>query len=173
MEGVMTSANRVEAAHPAFLAELERHRGIVLRVAATYCDDAAGRADLVQEIAAQLWRAWPKYDPARRLTTWMYRIALNVAISFARDEGRHRRSTVPFDPELHDVADANVVDHGTDERLRALQRFIASQAPIDRALLLLYLDERPQAEIASILGLSETNVSTKIGRLKQRIRDTL
>ncbi|RYF68298.1 MAG: sigma-70 family RNA polymerase sigma factor [Comamonadaceae bacterium] len=72
-----------------------------------------------------------------------------------------------------DLADTGATDHESEQHLRLLQAFIARQPPLDRALLLLYLDDRPQREIAEILGISESNVSTKIGRLKQRIRDEL
>ena len=65
------------------------------------------------------------------------------------------------------------MDHEREQHVRLLQAFIARQPPLDRALLLLYLDERPQREIAEILGISESNVSTRVGRLKQRIRDEL
>ncbi|MGH8678457.1 MAG: RNA polymerase sigma factor [Burkholderiales bacterium] len=149
---------------------LETHRGIVFKVANTYCRHPDDRADLAQEIAAQLWSAWPKYDPARSFSTWMYRIALNVAISFVRSDSQHQRRTVPLDEALHDVADESGSDHEGEQRLRLLQAFIERQTPIDRALLLLYLEDRSQREIGEVLGLSETNVSTKIGRLKQRIR---
>ncbi|MGA9333725.1 MAG: sigma-70 family RNA polymerase sigma factor [Rudaea sp.] len=152
---------------------LEAHRAIVFKVANTYCRHPEDRADLAQEIAAQLWKAWPGYDAARRFTTWMYRIALNVAISFVRNDRRHRRHVVPLDESFHDVADANALDHEVDQKLRLLQAYIERQSPIDRALLLLYLDERSHLEIGEILGLSETNVSTKIGRLKQRIRNEI
>jgi RNA polymerase sigma-70 factor (ECF subfamily) len=86
---------------------------------------------------------------------------------------RNRHDAVPLDDALHDVADTGAIDHESDQHLRLLQGFIARQPPLDRALLLLYLDERPQREIAEILGTGESNVSTKIGRLKQRIRDEL
>jgi RNA polymerase sigma-70 factor (ECF subfamily) len=101
----------------------------------------------------------------------MYRIALNVAISHVRTDSQRQRRDVALDEELHDVADHNAIDHESDERLRLLQAFIARQTPLDRAILLLYLDERSQREIGEIVGLSETNVSTKIGRLKQRLRN--
>lgn len=152
---------------------LERHRKIVFKVAGTYARHPDDRADLVQEIAAQLWRAFPGYDPQRAFTTWMYRIALNVAISFVRSNSHRRRHTVPLDEALHDVADGGAADPEADERVRALHAFIARFDPFNRALLLLYLEERSQREIADILGISETNVSTKINRLKQRIRDGL
>ena len=154
---------------------LQRHSGIVFKVANSYARQVEDRADLAQEIAAQLWRAWPKFDPARgAVTTWMYRVALNVAISHLREQAlRQRHDAVPLDDDLHDIADAGAEDHERGQHIRLLQRFIQRQAPLDRALLLLYLDDRPQREIAEILGISESNVSTKIGRLKQRIRDQL
>lgn len=150
---------------------LQQHRGIVFKVANTYARDAADRDDLAQEIAAQLWRAFPKYDPARSFSTWMYRIALNVAISFLRSDGHRRRHAVPLDDVVHDLADDSVTDHEADGQVRMLHRFIATLEPLDRALLLLYLDERSTREMAEVLGISESNVTTKIGRLKQRIRD--
>ncbi len=163
-----------DAGHDDFGALLQRHSGIVFKVANSYARHPEDRADLAQEIASQLWRAWPKYDPARSPTTWMYRIALNVAIGHVRSQAiRQRHDAVPLDDELHDVADANATDHGMEQHIRLLQGFIARQPPLDRALLLLYLEERPQREIAEILGISESNVSTKIGRLKQRLRDEL
>ena len=158
--------------HDAFSALLQRHRGIVFKVANTYARLAEDRDDLAQEIAARLWHAYPKYDPARSFSTWMYRVALNVAISHVREQTvRDRHDAVPLDEGMHDLADAGGVDHERDQHIRLLQGFIQRQPPLERALLLLYLEDRPQREIAEILGLTENNVSTKIGRLKQRIRD--
>src|SRR5512143_1738007 len=82
---------------------LERHRGIVFKVANTYCRDAHDRADLMQEIAAQAWRSFGNYDGERPFPTWMYRVALNVAISFRRSGGMHEQHTVAFDEQLHDT----------------------------------------------------------------------
>lgn len=152
---------------------LQDHRAIIFKVANTYCWRADDRADLAQEIAAQLWRAWPRYDSSRSFTTWMYRIALNVAISYVRKEVQHRNWSVPLQEELHDTASTNSSDLAFDDRLQLLQRFIERQAPLDRALLLLYLEDRSQIEIADILGITQTNVSTKINRLKQKIRAEL
>ena len=157
-------------AHPAFAELLERHRGVVLKVAATYARDPHDRADLAQEIAAQLWRAWPQYDPARSFATWMYRLALNVGIDFVRGNARRIRHAVPLDDAVHDVADGSS-DHEVQDSLRALHRFIDTLEPMNRALLLLYLEDRSTREIAEVLGLSESNVTTRISRLKQRIRD--
>lgn len=152
---------------------LEAHRKIVFKVGNTYCRHPDDRADLTQEIATQLWRAYPSYDPARSFSTWMYRIALNVAISFVRSDGPRRRNAVPLDQDLHELPDERAGDHEAAQRVRDLHRFIGQLEPLNRALLLLYLEDRSYREIADVLGISETNVATKISRLKQRIRSEL
>lgn len=164
-----------------FAALLDTHRGIVFKVANTYCRHAEDRQDLAQEIAAQLWRAFPGYDPARPFSTWMYRIALNVAISHVRSVGGRARDVSLDDrhddrhDEHHDglAVDDGTALHESDQRIRALYAVIDRQAPLDRALLLLWLEERTQREIADVLGITESNVSTKLNRLKQRIREQL
>jgi RNA polymerase sigma-70 factor (ECF subfamily) len=154
-----------------FGALLERHRGIVLKVASTYCRNQADRDDLAQEIAVQLWRSFPRFDPARTFSTWMYRIALNVAISFIRSRHVRDRHSVPLDERVHDTTDERRTDTEADERTTLLYALIDRLDPLNRALLLLYLDERSHREIADVLGITETNVATKIGRLKQRLRE--
>jgi RNA polymerase sigma factor (sigma-70 family) len=151
-----------------FAALLEQHRRLVFKVATTYAR-GADLEDLAQEIAAQSWRSFPNYDPGRSFSTWLYRIALNVAISWLRVEVPRRRRSVPYEAELHDVGVSEL--HDADDGSRILRGFIASQGPLDRALLLLYLEERPNSEIAEILGITPTNVATKINRLKERLRN--
>lgn len=149
---------------------LEQHRKIVFKVSNSYARLAADRADLAQEISAQLWRAYPGYDESRSFSTWMYRIALNVAISHLRNAERRDSHTLPLDQCVHEGALVGSIAE-PDERVRALQHFMGQLDPLNRALLLLVLEERSYREIAEILGLSETNVATRISRLKQRIRN--
>ena len=151
-----------------FATLLDSHRRLVLKVAHTYAHDADVE-DLAQEIAAQLWRAYPGYDRARRFSTWMYRIALNVAISWLRSDAPRRRRSVPYDSEQHEPA-AEAETGDDDEGRRILRGFIAAQDPLNRALLLLYLEEHSYAEMSEILGVSETSLTTKINRLKERLR---
>ncbi|MEP6907899.1 MAG: RNA polymerase sigma factor [Pseudoxanthomonas sp.] len=152
---------------------LDDHRKIVFKVANTYARDVDDRADLAQEIAMQLWRAFPTYDSRRTFSTWMYRIALNVAISFLRGDSSRRAFAVPLDDDVDDVADDNVADHDANGQVRAFRRFIALLKPLNRALMLLYLEDRSSREIAEVLGISESNVGTKINRLKQRFRQDM
>ena len=154
-----------------FATLLHEHRAIVFKIANTYCWQTEDRADLAQEIAAQLWKAWPRYDPSRLFTTWMYRIALNVAITFVRKEVRRQKVSVPLEEDdVHETTAATGVDSVHQGRVQRLQEFIKRQTPLDRALLLLYIEEKSQKEIAEVLGITSTNVSTKINRLKQKIR---
>ena len=150
---------------------LEQHRKIVFKVANTYCRHAEDRRDVAQEICAQLWKAFPGYDAQRAFSTWMYRIALNVAISFVRSNRQRERHASDIDESIDIAIDDSTHVHEVDENVRALQAFITQQDSLHRALLLLYLEERSYRDIAEILGISESNVATKINRLKQRIRE--
>jgi RNA polymerase sigma factor (sigma-70 family) len=155
-----------------FMARVEAHPGIVHKVARAYCWSIDDRDDLVQDILAQAWRAYPSYDPARPFSTWLYRVALNVAISWVRNHVPRQRVTVPLDPDLHD-AGSPPFDPVAAERVRSLTEALRQLEPLDRALVLLYLDDHSHRDIAAVLGLSETNVATKLHRLKQRLRRRL
>lgn len=154
-----------------FLDRLDRHRGILIKVASTYARDAASREDLMQEIVAQLWRSFPRYDGRAAFSTWMYRVALNVAISFSRREFRRtQRVELSESGALERIA---APEPEAGEALERLREQIGKLDELNRALMLLYLDDRPYAEIATILGISETHVATKISRLKERLRREL
>lgn len=151
-----------------FLKLLDEHKKIVYKVASSYCRNPADRPDLEQEIVAQLWRSFDRYDDAYRFSTWMYRIALNVAISFYRTETRRSRDTVAAGDSLLEIAAEGPEE--PDENLQVLRELIAKLDELDRALVILYLDGNRYDTIAEILGISETNVGTKIGRIKQKLR---
>jgi RNA polymerase sigma factor (sigma-70 family) len=162
----MTSASAADA----FTALLREHGGIIHKVALGYTSSFADRQDLSQEITLQLWRAYPRYSSDRPFSTWMYRVALNVAISHLRRNYHPERVTLPLNETSAELASEPAPD---DERVTLLRQVIAAFPPLDRGLLLLYLDEHSHREIAAILGLTETNVATKLSRLKQRLREEM
>lgn len=149
---------------------IEANRGLLHKVVHTYCFHAEDQRDLMQDIVAALWQAFPRFDPERRFSTWMYRIALNVAISQVRSQVRHRRRWRSISDVGLEIPDDRVVDPERDEQIGMLRGFIATLDRFNRALLLLYLEECSAREIADVLGISESNVTTRIHRLKQRIR---
>jgi RNA polymerase sigma-70 factor (ECF subfamily) len=150
-----------------FQALQEEHRKIVHKVASSYCRDRADRDDLAQEIIAQLWRSFPRYDERYRFSTWMYRVALNVAISAYRSETVRTRHLVPAGDSVLEVA---APADQPDERLQRLHELIQELNEVDRALVILYLDGHRHDAIAEVLGMSESNVGTRMGRIKQRLR---
>lgn len=154
---------------PDFETRLREHRGLIAKVASVYAFSREDRLDLEQEISVQLWRAFGSYDERRaKFSTWLYRIALNVAIS----QARRRRDDGRLEPleAYHLGSVAGEEQPEPDERLQALYAFIGELDALNRALILLYLEDRSYGEIAEILGISETNVATKINRIKQKLR---
>lgn len=144
---------------------LRRHAGLIHKIAYAYCRNATDREDVVQEIAVQLWRSRERYDERYRQTTWIYRIAINVAISFYRRERRHRERGLPIEGAVEPV------EPGGDVQL--LLRCIDDLGALEKALVLLYLDGNDHASIAEVLGISVSNVGTKLGRIKDKLRAAL
>ncbi|MGB8909434.1 MAG: RNA polymerase sigma factor [Candidatus Cybelea sp.] len=157
--------------HDAFVESIDRHRGILLKVAGAYSRNPVDRDDLVQEIIVQLWRAHVRFDARSSFSTWMYRVAVNVAISFQRSETR-KPHVIPADASLFERI-PQPRDEPADDRLVVVRALIERLDSPNRALMLLYLDDYAYAEIAEILGISETNVATKIGRIKERLKRDL
>lgn len=151
-----------------FLKFLQEHKKILYKVANGYCRRPEDRPDLEQEIVVQLWRSFGRYDDSYRFSTWMYRIALNVAISWSRRDRRRVRHTVSSEESILELPADDTAERDRD--LRLLQEIIQGLDELDRSLILLYLDGHSHQEIAEILGITPTNVGTKIGRIKQRLR---
>lgn len=150
-----------------FQSLLDEHKKILYKVANLYSKNTEDREDLVQEIVVQLWRSFRSFDGRARFSTWMYRIALNVAISVYRRETTRRRHVLSDEEEV-----LNAVDSSTEqsEELQVLYQFIKGLDPLNKALTMLYLDGNSYSEMAQVLGISETNVATKISRLKQQLK---
>jgi RNA polymerase sigma factor (sigma-70 family) len=145
---------------------IQKHARLIQKIAYAYCRDATDREDIVQEVAVQLWRSRHKYDARYRETTWIYRIALNVAISFHRRERRHRDRRLPIDDHAATIA----AEPRPGDDIQLLLRCIDDLGALDRALVVLYLDGNDHASIADVLGISVSNVGTKLGRIKDRLR---
>jgi RNA polymerase sigma factor (sigma-70 family) len=152
-----------------FVSVIQTNKGIIYKVANSYCRDAEDRKDLIQEIIIQLWLAFEKYRPEFAITTWIYRVALNVSISFYRREHRITKLNQPLSDEMVYLEEA-IDDDKTTEDLDHLQRFIKELKEIDRAVIILYLEGKSYQETADILGLSVKNVSVKVFRIKDVLK---
>lgn len=152
-----------------FLEILKQHEKILFKVSNAYCKDPEDRKDIVQEMIIQLWSSMHRFNPDYKMSTWIYRIALNVAISHYRKESRRKSTQVTLDDHLIKITDDPA--DGEDDRIAVLQKFIEALDKLNKALILLYLDDVSYREIANILGITETNVATKINRLKKRLKE--
>lgn len=152
-----------------FLKQLEKHKLIIYKICNAYCKNSHNRDDLAQEITYQLWKSYNRYNGAVKFSTWMYRVALNVAITFYRKNQKNSVSIQPLvsDIEIEDKNENNAV---LEKNIELLQQFINTLKELDKALMILYLEEKSYTEISDILGISETNVATRISRVKEKLK---
>jgi len=146
---------------------LASHKGILFKVVHAYAFEQADHQDLFQEIAIQVWRSVDAFRGESSVPTWMYRVALNTAIAWTRKEGRHQRGKEPLDG----VAGLLTTESSEkrDPRVDWLYQQIAQLRDVDRSVALLLLDGFTYKDIASIVGLSESNVGVKINRIKSAL----
>ncbi len=152
-----------------FIQQLQLYKRIIYKICHAYCKSKDNIEDLAQEIIYQLWKAYSSYNSSYKFSTWMYRIALNTAISFYRTNKKHNHHSAD---SIHLIEMAASEDDNsiTETNLSLLQQFINQLKELDRALMLLYLEENSYREIAEILGISESNVATKISRIKEKLK---
>ncbi|QNP53989.1 sigma-70 family RNA polymerase sigma factor [Hymenobacter qilianensis] len=139
------------------------------RICRLYCADADDQQDLFQEIVLQLWRAYPRYEVrGAKISTWMYRIGLNVAVSDLRQRTR-KPAPDRLNPQVLEVAQAP--DLGTDStEIATLYRAIEWLSEVEKAFVLLYLEEHTYEEMADILGITQNNVRVKMHRIQEKLR---
>jgi len=147
---------------------IEQHKGILFKVARTYCQQEEDRQDLIQEIRIQVWRSLDKYNDKYQISTWLYRISLNVAISFYRKNAKRHENTIPLNEQVSEIKEIDSTQK--EEQIKELMSFIYKLNDLDKALMLLYLENKNHTEIADILGISKSNVGTKIGRIKEKMK---
>jgi RNA polymerase sigma-70 factor (ECF subfamily) len=156
-------------AHERFLEIVEPNRRRLQGLARSFAA-GADRDDLYQEMLLQIWGSLDGFAGRSNPNTWMYRVALNTAISHRRRSSvreRHTASHADIDPDVVPGGSSG----GRDE-LRILEEFMASLAEMDRALFALYLEDLSYREMADVTGLSESHVGVRINRMKKRFTDT-
>ncbi len=151
-----------------FIKILGDHKKIVFKVCNVYCRNTEDRKDLAQEIIVQLWKSFHKYNNVYKISTWIYSIALNVAISFYRNKKRSEHIFYPG--EIIEITKNGSESEEPETNIQLLYAFINQLDSLNKALMLLYLDKNSYKEIAEILGITETNVATKINRIKQKLK---
>lgn len=152
-----------------FIAVIKDNQNLIYKICYSYCSNPENRKDLQQEILVQLWKSFSKFDGRVKISTWIYRIALNTAISFYRNDCKHKNKKVTIDDSIISFSGFEP-DIELNERIAMLYQFIEKLNELDKALILLYLDDNRYKDIAEILGISDTNVATKISRIKEKLK---
>ena len=147
-----------------------QNMGIIHKVANMFCKSQEDKDDLVQEIMTQLWSSFEKYDDAYKLGTWIYRVSLNIAISFYRKKQTQEQYFMPLDEKLDIISNDENENEVETNNLELLEKFISNLKEFDKALMLLYLEKKSHQEISEILGITTSNVSTKIARIKEGLK---
>ncbi|MDZ7614922.1 MAG: RNA polymerase sigma factor [Flavobacteriaceae bacterium] len=154
-----------------FLSELDKHQNIIHKVCRTYTNNDAAHKDLFQEITIQLWNAYPKFRGDSKFSTWMYRVSFNTAISLYRKTKRNIETT----PLIENKVDFEYSEYNDkkDRQLDLLYKAIHSLNDIEKALALMYLEDKSYEEIASTLGITEINARVKMNRTKTKLKNIL
>tara|TARA_B100000809_G_scaffold1958_1_gene2272 strand:+ start:129 stop:641 length:513 start_codon:yes stop_codon:yes gene_type:complete len=149
---------------------IEENKGILYKVINIYCKDTQDKKDLEQEILIQLWKSLEKYNTNYKISTWIYKIAMNISISFYR-KNRNTPAHLSIDSIFIEKDYEEQNDYIKDKK-RILNVFIAKLNEFDKAIILLYLEDYNYKEISNIVGITETNVGSKINRIKNKLKKT-
>jgi RNA polymerase sigma-70 factor (ECF subfamily) len=146
-----------------FIELINRHRGLVYKICHLYTNDRDDRDDLFQDIVLQLWRAFPSFRKESLITTWMYRVALNTAISWFRREKRK--------PGVQRIsgAELQLAELEPTAETEVLHQAIQHLTQVEKAIIILYLDEKSYQEISEVMGITLSNVGVKINRIKTKL----
>jgi RNA polymerase sigma-70 factor (ECF subfamily) len=151
-----------------FIKIVSENQGIIHKVCSIYCDSEEGRRDLFQEILAQLWRSYTSFRNESKFSTWMYRVALNTAItSFKKEKRQPDQKSLSYDN--FQIPEENY-DSETEEQIRQLHKAIGHLTGIEKSIILLYLESKSYEEIAEITGITQNYVRVKMNRIKAKLK---
>lgn len=164
MDLIATQAN--DNIEREFLSVIREYERVIYKVCYLYTTKNATLGDLYQDVVLNLWKAYPKFRQECKISTWIYRIALNTCISFIRKE-----KNVPEIVALTQEVNWMTEEHDPlQEMLRELYRMINQLGQLEKSIILLYLEEKSYDEIAEITGLTTTNVATRLSRIKDKLK---
>ena len=166
---------RVLAKKAQFVAAVEQHRDALYRICCGYVREEADRQDIYQEVLIHIWRSLDTFRGRSRLSTWLYRVAVNTCLGWIRREKRrHLMLERARQEQPTDICPYGAVGGSKwDDSIQHLYLCLARLGPVDRLLISLYLEDLPSAEIAAVLGISEGNVRVKLHRIKHQLREML
>ena len=154
-----------------FVTELQDNQNIVHKVCTLYTNNRDSHNDLFQEITIQLWKAYPKFRGEAKFSTWMYRVALNTAITLYR-KNKKRIDTADYESVIFKIK-ADEYDQTEELQLKLMYKAVKQLGDVDKALVFLYLEDKNYTEIAETLGITEVNARVKMNRIKTKLKTLL
>ena len=149
---------------------IKDNQGLIIKVSRLYTNTLEDEQDLFQEIVLQLWRSYDSFKGQSKISTWMYRVALNTAITLFR-----KKTKSPQTDELLDYhhSDFVEIDDEKQQNISTLYRVIKMLPNVERAIVTMYLDDLPYRDIAENLGITEVNARVKMNRLKKTLKQLM
>lgn len=154
-----------------FVTELQDNQNIVHKVCTLYTNDRDSHNDLFQEITIQLWKAYPKFRGEAKFSTWMYRVAINTAITLYRKH-KKRIDTADYESIIFKIK-ADEYDETEELQLKLMYKAVKQLNDVDKALVFLYLEDKNYTEISETLGITEVNARVKMNRIKTKLKTIL
>ena len=153
-----------------FTTVIKENAGLIFKVTTLYTNNIEDRNDLYQEIVYQLWKSFSSFREQSKISTWLYRVALNTSIFFLKKDKR-KPFTVPIDMASQKFTDE--FDATETKQLKTLYEHIHQLNLLEKGIILLYLEGKSHEEIATITELSKTNVGTKLSRIKEKLKSQI
>lgn len=153
-----------------FTKAILEHQGLLYKTSLLYTDNPQDREDLYQEIIYQLWKSFDSFNAFSKLSTWMYRVALNTAI-YQLKKSKRTIVTTAIDPYANQIAEYK--DPADEQNLKLIYNQIQKLNLLEKGIILLYLEGKSHEEISEIIGLSKSNVGTRISRIKEKLKTQL
>jgi RNA polymerase sigma factor (sigma-70 family) len=151
-----------------FVKIISENQGIIHKVCSIYCDSEEDRRDLFQEILAQLWKSYPSFRSESKFSTWMYRVALNTAITSFK-KGKRQPDKNALSAEYFQIAEEHY-DTETEDQIKQLHKAIGQLTGIEKSITLLYLEDKCYEDIAEITGITQNYVRVKMNRIKKKLK---
>ena len=155
-----------------FVTLVQEHQNLIHKICRLYTNSDAEHKDLFQDITIQLWKSYPKFRGDAKFSTWMYRVGINTAISLYR-KSKSRIQSFSFDDVSYKIPQTETYDDTQDQQLKSIYAALNHLNDIDKAVILLYLEDKSYKEISDTIGISEVNARVKMNRIKKKLKTQL
>lgn len=155
-----------------FLSMLEQNISIIVKISNVYTNTTQDRKELISDIIFELWKSYPKFKGNSKISTWLYRVSLNIALKGKRKRDNNK---ILFVDELFTIDTNSLIETSEEDifKINQLYNCIEQLDPVNKAIILLSLDEKSNSEIAEIIGITRTNVSTRLTRIREQLKQCM